>query len=100
MLEIVLKQKIQYIIKQQKRVLDIENWNFYVNLITTEYKINISKWKSNIVPHSMMCNKCPSYGSNECNWLEKNFVSCLKEKSVKDELPKRACKVENVIGFK
>ncbi|CAK75596.1 unnamed protein product (macronuclear) [Paramecium tetraurelia] len=33
---------------------------------------------------------------NECNWLEKNFVSCLKEKSVKDDLPKRVCKVENV----
>lgn len=35
--------------------------------------------------------------SNECNWLEKNFLSCLKEKSLKDEVPKRVCKVENVL---
>ncbi|CAD8066871.1 unnamed protein product [Paramecium sonneborni] len=36
---------------------------------------------------------------NECNWLEKNFISCLKEKSVKDDLPKRVCKVENILWF-
>lgn len=45
----------------------------------------------------MMCMKCVRHTRNECNWLETNMLNCLKEKSLKDDVPKRLCKVENVI---
>jgi hypothetical protein len=32
----------------------------------------------------------------ECNWLENNLLTCLKEKSLKDNVPERKCNVENV----
>jgi hypothetical protein len=32
----------------------------------------------------------------ECNFLEDNFLTCLKEKSVKDEVPVMKCNVEHV----
>ena len=35
--------------------------------------------------------------SAECNYLEDNFLRCLKEKSVKDEVPVMTCKVEEVV---
>ena len=35
--------------------------------------------------------------SGECNYLEDNFLRCLKEKSVKDEVPVMTCKVEEVL---
>ena len=34
--------------------------------------------------------------SAECNYLEENFINCLKEKSVKDDVPVMTCKVEEV----
>ena len=32
----------------------------------------------------------------ECAWLEENYIRCLKEKSIKDEVQNRKCVVENV----
>jgi hypothetical protein len=34
--------------------------------------------------------------SDECEFLYKNFIQCLREKSVKDNVPKMTCNVENV----
>lgn len=33
----------------------------------------------------------------ECNYLRRNFLTCLKEKSVKDDVEKMNCNVELVI---
>lgn len=33
---------------------------------------------------------------DECEFLEKNFLICLHEKSLKDNVPKRMCNVSNV----
>ncbi len=32
----------------------------------------------------------------ECRWLEKNFLKCIREKAVRDRVPKMDCEVENV----
>ena len=34
--------------------------------------------------------------STECNYLEDNFVTCIKEKSLRDDVPEMKCKVEYV----
>lgn len=34
--------------------------------------------------------------SVQCNYLEENFVTCLKEKAVKDDVPEMKCKTEYV----
>jgi hypothetical protein len=36
------------------------------------------------------------YSSEECDYLERNMLRCLNEKSVKDNLPERKCRVEEV----
>lgn len=36
--------------------------------------------------------------SVECNYLEDNFLTCLKEKALKDQVPEMKCKVEQVIA--
>mmetsp|Transcript_76113 Transcript_76113/g.88490 ORF Transcript_76113/g.88490 Transcript_76113/m.88490 type:complete len:82 (+) Transcript_76113:35-280(+) len=41
----------------------------------------------------------PSNDKDECAMLEKNFLTCLKEKAAKDEVPKLTCKVENILWF-
>ncbi|KAM3147061.1 hypothetical protein pb186bvf_000777 [Paramecium bursaria] len=41
----------------------------------------------------------PLNNPDECDFLESNFLSCLREKSVKDDLPKRYCNVEQVLWF-
>jgi hypothetical protein len=38
----------------------------------------------------------PPLDSDECNYLEENFITCLKEKSIKDEVPEMKCNVEFV----
>ena len=37
--------------------------------------------------------------STECNFLENNFLTCLQEKSVKDDVPQMKCNVEQVYKF-
>ena len=32
----------------------------------------------------------------ECGYLRRNFLTCLKEKALKDEVQKMNCNVENV----
>ena len=32
----------------------------------------------------------------ECAWLEENFVKCVKEKALQDNVEMMECKVENV----
>ena len=43
----------------------------------------------------------PPLGSDECNYLEENFITCLKEKSIKDEVPEmgRNFKVVYAVKF-
>jgi len=41
----------------------------------------------------------PTNHEEECSWLEQNFRTCLKEKALKDEVPKMNCKVENILWF-
>ncbi len=38
----------------------------------------------------------PSNATKECEHLEENFVTCLKEKSIKDNIPDRLCNPEFV----
>lgn len=36
---------------------------------------------------------------NECNFLEENMLSCLKEKYLKDNVEERSCKNEHLLWF-
>lgn len=38
----------------------------------------------------------PSNDNEECDFLQQNFLTCLKEKSLSDEIPDRLCNVEYV----
>lgn len=39
----------------------------------------------------------PLQDEGECDYLRANYINCLKEKSVKDDVPfKRKCNVEQV----
>ena len=41
----------------------------------------------------------PSNEKIECEFLQENFLTCLKEKSLKDEIPDRLCNMEYVLWY-
>jgi len=41
----------------------------------------------------------PLNDKEECEYLETNFLRCVKEKAAKDQVPKMGCKVENILWF-
>ena len=43
-----------------------------------------------------MTSKCSLKSRQECSWLERNFLTCIKEKALKDNVETMECKVENV----
>mmetsp|Transcript_7476 Transcript_7476/g.6804 ORF Transcript_7476/g.6804 Transcript_7476/m.6804 type:complete len:94 (+) Transcript_7476:64-345(+) len=41
----------------------------------------------------------PSNDEKECLYLEENWLTCLKEKSVRDDVPRMQCKPEYLMWF-
>ena len=41
----------------------------------------------------------PSKEPKECSFLEANYLTCLKEKQLKDEIPIRECSNENILWY-